>query len=171
MNERTSQWNKKISQSLKGHKVSEETREKIRQKLKGKSYLTEEGKQKIRDANKGKRSKKVCDNMSKAQKKAFCDGRQSNKGHKNPAWRGGIWNHSSGYIYLWKPKLSWANKKGYVKRANWVWFRRTGEIIKLPYLLHHKNGNKTDDRFENLIKTTRSGHIKLHRELLNKSLK
>lgn len=162
-------WKDKISKSLKGHKVTKETREKIRQKLKGKSYLTNEGRKKISNANKGRKlSKKTRENMSKAQRQVFYDGKRTHKGWKNPAWKGGIWNHSSGYVYIWKPELSWANGKGYIKRANWIWFKKTGEIIKFPFILHHKNENKTDDRLNNLIKITRKEHINLHRLKLNK---
>jgi hypothetical protein len=53
--------------------------------------------------------------------------------------------------------------KRYAKRANVVWYEKTGEIIKYPYLLHHKNENKQDDRFRNLEKVTRAVHINLHR--------
>jgi len=44
----------KIRQSKLGHEVSLETRQKIREKLLGKSYITEEGRQRISESHRGK---------------------------------------------------------------------------------------------------------------------
>ena len=49
---------KKISEKLKGHTISQETREKIRKTLKGKSYLTDEARRKISEKNKNRKHTK-----------------------------------------------------------------------------------------------------------------
>lgn len=54
------------------------------------------------------------------------------------------------YILIKKPDHVAANKDGYVKRANLVWEEKTGQVVVPPALLHHKNGIKNDDSFENL---------------------
>lgn len=46
---------KKISEKLKGHTFSEKTREKISNTLKGKSYLTEEGRKRLSELGKNRR--------------------------------------------------------------------------------------------------------------------
>ena len=80
------------------------------------------------------------------------------KGDKHPRWKGGQTIHE-GYVYVkTDKKLHMWN--GYVKRANLVWFDNTGEEIKPPYLLHHKNHDRQDDSFENLEKKTQSRHKK-----------
>jgi len=43
-----------------------------------------------------------------------------------------------------------------------VWWRHTGELVLHPFLLHHKNEDKRDNRFENLEKLTRSEHTAQH---------
>ena len=54
------------------------------------------------------------------------------------------------YVYLKCPDHPTANKRGYVKRANLVWEEITGQVVTHPAVIHHKNGIKTDDSFENL---------------------
>lgn len=58
--------------------------------------------------------------------------------------------HSNGYILILKPDHPMANRRGYVKRANLVWEENTGQVVIPPALVHHKNGNKGEDFFENL---------------------
>lgn len=62
----------------------------------------------------------------------------------------GILNGHDGYVYILLHDHPAANKDGYVKRANLVWEDRTGQVVILPALVHHKNGIKGDDSFENL---------------------
>jgi hypothetical protein len=45
-----------------------------------------------------------------------------------------------------------------------VWWENTGEIIQDGEVIHHKNGNKRDNRFENLKKETNSKHSYKHRD-------
>lgn len=112
-----------------------------------------------------KRSKETRKKMSIAVTKAYKEGRKKLFGNENPSWKGGVLKRM-GYVYIYKRESSMADKDGYVKRANLVWFEKTGEIIKMPFLLHHKNGIKTDDRFENLQKMDRESHAR-HHILLN----
>lgn len=57
---------------------------------------------------------------------------------------------SSGYVLVKNPSHKYANKRGYIKRANLVWEEKTGHTVTPPEVIHHKNGVKNDDRFENL---------------------
>jgi len=155
---------KQVSEKLQNRTRSPETRRKISNTLRGKSYLTNEGREKISIASKNRiYTPEMKENMSLAQKKAYQTGKTKLFGKNNPAWRGGIWKNE-GYIYIHKPGFPTANSKGYIKRANYIWFQHTKEIIILPLFLHHKNGNKEDDRFKNLQKTTRKEHMDIHRK-------
>jgi len=114
--------------------------------------LSIETKKKLSEALTGrKRSKETCIKMG-----------LSRSGKKNYNWKGGI-IEQQGYIWIKcdNPKL--CTYHHYAKRCHLIWYKKTGEIIKYPYLLHHKNKNKKDDRFRNLEKVTRAVHINLHR--------
>lgn len=105
-----------------------------------------------------KHSEETRKKISKALKKnSYLKGK---KGSQSPKWKGGEMIFQ-GYILIYAPNHEGSNKKGYIKRANLVWYEKTNEIIKLPYFLHHINGIKTDDKFENLEKVNRSEHMKI----------
>lgn len=87
----------------------------------------------------------------------------SRRGNKNCNWKGGIIKQQ-GYIWIKCDIPELRTYHNYAKRCNLVWYEKTGEIIKSPYLLHHNNEDKLDDRFENLKKVTRATHINLHRK-------
>ena len=46
----------------------------------------------------------------------------------------------------------------YIQKSHLIWWNHTGEVVEAPYLIHHKNENIRDDRFENLEKK----HIQKH---------
>ncbi len=43
-----------------------------------------------------------------------------------------------------------------------VWWLKTGEVVTGSMLIHHKNNQKRDNRFENLEKKTRADHTAHH---------
>ena len=49
-------------------------------------------------------------------------------------------------------------KGRYIPESHLVWWEYTGEIVKFPHLIHHKNNNKHDNKFKNLKKR----HIQKH---------
>jgi hypothetical protein len=55
-----------------------------------------------------------------------------------------------------------ANRYGYILRSHAVWFITTGETITKEMALHHKNGDKLDDKFENLELMRHGEHTKFH---------
>jgi HNH endonuclease len=81
-------------------------------------------------------------------------------GEKNPSWKGGI-RISWGYVYLYRPDHPRA-VQGYVKRANLVVKERIGRSIRPNEVVHHRNGNKQDDRPANLQVMTKGEHQRLH---------
>lgn len=91
---------------------------------------------------------------------------------KNFFWKGGIAKHEFGYVLIKTDKFPEIprTKRGYIKRANLVWFIHTKEIIKMPYILHHIDKNPENDNFENLQKMTFINHAKLEDSLRLKTI-
>lgn len=52
-------------------------------------------------------------------------------------------------------------KGGAIQLSRWLWLQRYGEIPD-DCIIHHKNGDKKDNRFENLQCMTWKEHNKLH---------
>ena len=84
------------------------------------------------------------------------------KGEKHGMWRGGIKHHSAGYIYIWKPNHPLVNIDGYVAEHRLVMEEHIGRYLTKDEHIHHINGNKQDNRIENLQILSNSEHRKLH---------
>jgi len=100
--------------------------------------------------------------------KKFIKGHQINidnpnkGGSKHPQWKGGIQN-SGNYIYLY----DLTHPRHRRKRSRIVWEEANNACL-LPYpmgVVHHKNGDKKDDRPDNLEGMTESQHARLERLL------
>lgn len=73
---------------------------------------------------------------------------------------GRVWQKlsRSGYFYLKDPKYPFEIKShAGIRRANWVWWKVTGEDTS-GFHVHHKDLVKTNDAFSNLEKLTPSQH-------------
>lgn len=160
------EWRKIFSKTHKGKVVSEQTREKLRKANKGKSYHnngrgsgwhhSEETKRKISEANKGN----IYPPLSIEARKKISE---AHKGSKNAMWKGGIKITGSGYRYIYKPEHPYATKDGYVIEHRLVLEKKLGKILPKNVHIHHINGIKTDNRIENLmIFRNNSEHIKYH---------
>lgn len=143
---------------------------------------TEESKQKMREANLGKKPWNKGKHLSKEAKRKmrlahigikFSEKHKENirKGHiglhtgsKHPRWKGGQSKTGEGYIIIKKPEHPRVNNQGYVKRCILVMEKKIGRYVVLPEVVHHKNGIKDDDRPENLeLFINNSKHNRFHR--------
>lgn len=78
------------------------------------------------------------------------DGSQRQLGHLNHQWRGGRAEGKSGYILIKNYSHPRADKRGYVFEHILIWEKANGKPVPRGWQVHHKNGNKKDNRPENL---------------------
>ena len=84
-------------------------------------------------------------------------------GPKHPCWKGGR-KISYGYIYVKCPDHPGANSLGYIREHRLVMEKGIGRILKPTEHVHHINGNKTDNRLENLMLFSSNREHGLYRE-------
>lgn len=72
------------------------------------------------------------------------------------------WKISNGYIHIWNPDHPMASKSGYVLEHRLIMSENLGRALTLEEVVHHKNGNRQDNRIENLELLDNKDHIKKH---------
>ena len=81
------------------------------------------------------------------------------RGENNPAWRGGKTLLKTGYIripvYPEDPLMpmathEWANRKYHILEHRYVMAKYLGRCLESWEIVHHKNGDRTDNRIDNL---------------------
>jgi len=156
---------------------------------KGLTKETDGRMKKISEANKGRvgnrlgkpHSEETKKKMGKIIKKQYKSGRKLSsaifkKGHQVPQkcidalkffklnnphgsnWKGGVTITKNGYRMI----LTTEGKHELEHRL--VWKKHNGDILK-GYVIHHTNGNKTDNRIENLQMMNRSCHSNFHYQM------
>ena len=104
--------------------------------------------------NKGKKG--VQASWNKGKKCLYCAG----KNHWN--WKGKTIN-SQGYILIKNREHPFCDKHGYVREHRLVMEKELGRHLTPEEMPHHINGNKADNRIENLkLCIGNKGHSKFH---------
>lgn len=81
-------------------------------------------------------------------------------GDKNPCWRGGRTIANKGYVWIYKRghPHSIGSRKNYVAEHVLVMEEYLGRRLESNEEIHHKNGNRQDNRLENLELHTKASH-------------
>jgi len=91
-----------------------------------------------------------CDGR-KTRRAAMCQTcRRGLRGSEHPAWKGGVVVDKQGYLREYAPDHPRANMGRYVKQHHLVMERHLGRLLLPGESVHHANGNKQDNRIENL---------------------
>ena len=77
-------------------------------------------------------------------------------GNKHPCWKGGRFFHKAMGVYM----RSVNGKK--IPEHRYVWIQENQMPIPQGCIIHHKNGNKLDNRIENLVLLPENYHHSLH---------
>lgn len=143
------------------------------------SHHTPEAKEKVRKAMKGTahhcipRSEISKKEQSKTMKKRFPPGpnhfnygkRHSKEAkekmriaklgkyrmEKNNRWKGGVWKHVAGYIFIFSPHHPLCNSRKYMAEHRLIIEKQIGRFLKPKEACHHINKIKDDNRPENLM--------------------
>lgn len=75
-----------------------------------------------------------------------------------------------GYIYLYKKGHLTANSDGYIAEHRWNYEQFLGRLLLSEEHIHHVNGNKQDNRIENLEILSPTEHQYRHREDIKKRM-
>lgn len=82
------------------------------------------------------------------------------RGDGNPNWRGGRGiDPVDGYVRLYMPGSPMASPNGYVREHRLVMANHLGRLLDPSELIHHVNGDRTDNRIENLQIVTAGEHM------------
>lgn len=87
---------------------------------------------------------------------------RARSGSKSSSWKGGTKLTPKGYRQILQKGHHRADKNGYVMEHIIVFERETGIEVPKGCSIHHINGDKTDNRIENLCMMTNGAHTALH---------
>jgi hypothetical protein len=78
---------------------------------------------------------------------------EAHRGKRSFAWKGGKIKDCNGYVLIWAPNHPNSNagrRKAYVAEHRMVMADHLGRPLRKDETVHHKNGNREDNRLENL---------------------
>ena len=87
------------------------------------------------------------------------------RGSEHYKWSGETTMHSGGYPMIRVPDHPHADRNGFVLEHRHVYEQHAGRILESEEYVHHKNGDKHDNRVENLELTNMVDHARHHMKI------
>ena len=85
------------------------------------------------------------------------------KGSNNPKWRGGKIQRSDGRVFIYAPEHPNANLNGsHILEYRLIAEKKIGRMLTDKEIVHHKDGDVTNNGLDNLDVITLSEHAKIH---------
>lgn len=100
--------------------------------------------------------------LRKSKEIEFLNRSLSKKREHSSNWHGGIRVTKRGYRQVLFPEHPRADSSGYVMEHILVWEKETGFSVPKGCCIHHLNGNKSDNRIENLCLMAFGAHTVFH---------
>ena len=94
----------------------------------------------------------------------FCSKSCAHLKENNLRWKGGKFINNQGYIFV-KTNNFQRTTRGYERQHRIVVENQLGIELTKDQIIHHINGNKIDNRIENLQITTKTEHPKIHKKI------
>lgn len=79
-------------------------------------------------------------------------------GHEHPGWKGGITVDKAGYILVYRPNHPNCNSNGYIRHHRLVMEEILGRYLTEKEVVHHKDGDPSNNDPENLKLFATNGH-------------
>ena len=92
----------------------------------------------------------------------FLNRSEATRREKSGNWNGGVRTTPAGYRQLLMPEHPRADSGGYVMEHIAVWEKETGIPVPMHCCIHHLNGNKADNRIQNLCLMQKTAHTVFH---------
>lgn len=92
-------------------------------------------------------------------------------GESHPMWQGGRHKHSGGYVLAYCPGHPNQCKLNFVFEHRLVMEKHLGRYLKSEEIIHHVNGDPSDNRIENLEVLSHGDHMRRHSDCLRGRMK
>lgn len=92
----------------------------------------------------------------------FLNRSEVRKGEKASNWNGGTKTTRHGYRQILCPDHPRSDSNGYVMEHILIWEKETGVPVPVNCCIHHLNGNKSDNRIQNLCMMQHAAHTVFH---------
>jgi uncharacterized protein (DUF1330 family) len=84
-------------------------------------------------------------------------------GKNNPRWKNGKWIDRDGYVMIFVENHPFGTYGNYVREHRLIMEKTLNRFLEHGEIVHHINGNKSDNRIENLVLIkNQSCHAKDH---------